>query len=125
MALDFCLHYFRYKQCFLKRFHKKPSVFTQLFRPTVFHCDLWECNNSNDSDLWYKVIVRGAGQGTISPDRLLIRHSYCCGYCMTVHVLSSSSPLTFMFHLVSLVFLRACNIKILFCCLFKWIPLSS
>lgn len=44
---------------------------------------------------------------------------------MTVHALSSSSPLTFMFHLVSLLFLRAHNINILFCCLFKWRSLSS
>lgn len=97
---------FWHKQWFLNLFHKKPSVLTQLFWPTVFYSDLWECNNSNDSDLWHKVIIREAGQGTISLDRLLICHSYCCGYCMTGHVLSSSSPLTFMFHLVSLLFLR-------------------
>lgn len=98
---------------------QKSSRFTELFCPTIFLPDLRECNNSNDSDLLYKVTVRGACQGTIFPDRLLICHSYCCGYCMTVHVLSSSSLLTFMFHLISLLFLGVYDIKILSCCLFK------
>lgn len=38
---------------------------------------------------------------------------------MTVHVLSSSSLLTFMFHLISRLFLGVYDIKILSCCLFK------
>lgn len=92
--------------------------FTEHVWPTIFHSDLGECNNSDDSDLLYKVTVRGAGQGTIFLDRLLICHSYCCGYCMTVHVLSSSCPLTFIFHLIPF-FLRVNSIKILPLCLFE------
>lgn len=63
--------------------------------------------------------MRGACRGTMFPDRLLICHSHCWGYCMTVHVLSSSSLLTFMFHLISLLFLGVYDIKMLSCCLFK------
>lgn len=96
--------------------------FTEHVWPTIFHSDLRECNNSDDSDLLYKVTVRGACQGTIFPDRLLICHSYCCGYCMTVHVLSSSCPLTFMFHLIILFFLGVNNINIWPWCLFEWKP---
>lgn len=93
--------------------------FTELFCSAIFLPDLGECNNSNYSVLLYKVTVREACQGTIFPDRCLICHSYCCGYCMTVHVLSSCSLLTFMFHLISLLFLGVYDIKILSCCLFK------
>lgn len=85
----------------------------------IFLPDLGEFNNSNYSVLLYKVTVREACWGTIFPDRLLICHSYRCGYWMTVHVLSSSSLLTFIFHLISLLFLGVYDIKILSCCLFK------
>lgn len=96
--------------------------FTEHVWPTIFHIDLRECNNSDDSDLLYKVTVRGAGQGTIFLDRLLICHSYCCGYCMTVHVPSSSCPLTFMFHFI-LFFLRVNIIKIF--SLFVWMRIYA
>lgn len=100
-------------------FFLTSSRFTKLFCFAIFLSDLGECNNSNYSVLLCKVTVREACQGTIFPDRLLICHSYCCGYCMTVHVLSSSSLLTFMFHLISLLFVGVYDIKILSCCLFK------
>lgn len=96
----------------------KHNIFSDILC-AIFLPDLGECNNSNYSVLLYKVTVREACQGTIFPDRLLICHSYCCGYCMTVHVLSSSSLLTFMFHLIRLLFLGFYDIKILSCCLFK------
>lgn len=100
-------------------FFLTSSRFTELFCSAIFLPDLGECNNSNYSVLLYKVTVREACRGTIFSGRLLICHSYCCGYCMTVHVLSSSSLLTFMFHLISLLFLGVYDIKILSCCLFK------
>lgn len=99
-------------------FLTQPLSSLSMSDPQIFHSDLRECNNSDDSDLQYKVTVRGAGQGTIFLDRLLICHSYCCGYCMTVHVLSSF-PLTFMFHLI-LFFLGVNNINIFSLCLFEW-----
>lgn len=95
-----------------------PNIFSDILC-AIFLPDLGEYNDSNYSVLLYKVTVREACQGTIFPDRLLICHSYCCGYCMTVHVLSSSSLLTFMFHLIRLLFLRFYDIKILSWCLFK------
>lgn len=100
-------------------FFLTSSRVTELFCSVIFLPDLGECNNSNYSVLLYKVTVREACRGTIFPDRLLICHSYRCGYCMTVHVLSSSSLLTFMFHLNSLLFLGVYDIKILSYCLFK------
>lgn len=99
-------------------FFPTSSRFDELFCSAIFLPDFGGCNNSNYSVLLYKVTVKEAWQDTIFPDRLLICHSYCCGYCMTVHVLSSSSLLTFMFHLISLLFLGVYDIKILSCCLF-------
>lgn len=119
-ALSLVLTHHRFN-AHLSVLHMQPpkhNIFSDILC-AVFLLDLGECNNSNYSLLLYKVTVREAWQGTIFPDRLLICHSYCCGYCMTVHVLSSSSLLTFMFHLIMLLFLGFYDIKILSCCLFK------